>query len=122
MCGPLPAAARRQPDGPARAARVLRRLRRAAGRPRAARLGPATYFSSANGAVARWAWERVPFRPLAYAEDQLLARDMLAAGLAKAYVPEAAVMHSHDHPPLRALRRYFDDFRALAECTATASR
>jgi hypothetical protein len=30
-------------------------------------------------------------------------------------VPEAAVIHSHDHPPLRALRRYFDDFRALAE-------
>ena len=24
--------------------------------------GPATFFSSANGAVARWAWERVPFR------------------------------------------------------------
>ena len=76
--------------------------------------GPATFFSSANGAVARWAWERVPFRPVAYAEDQLLAREMLAAGLAKAYVPEAAVVHSHDPPPLRAFRRYFDDFRALA--------
>jgi glycosyltransferase involved in cell wall biosynthesis len=77
--------------------------------------GPAAFFSSANGAVARWAWERVPFRPLAYAEDQQLARDMLAAGFAKAYVPEAAVVHSHDHPPWRALQRYFDDFRALAE-------
>jgi glycosyltransferase involved in cell wall biosynthesis len=77
--------------------------------------GPATFFSSANGAVARWAWERVPFRPVAYAEDQRLARDMLAAGLAKAYVPDAAVIHSHEHPPLKALRRYFDDFRALAE-------
>jgi hypothetical protein len=40
---------------------------------------------------------------------------VLAPGLATAYVPEAAVVHSHDHPPLRALRRYFDDFRALAE-------
>jgi rhamnosyltransferase len=80
-----------------------------------AALGPATFFSSANGAVARWAWERVPFRPLPYAEDQQLARDVLAAGLAKAYVPEAAVLHSHDHPPLTALRRTFDDFRALAE-------
>jgi len=80
-----------------------------------AALGPATYFSSANGAVARWAWERVPFRPLPYAEDQQLARDVFAHGWAKAYVPEAAVLHSHDHPPLRALRRYFDDFRALAE-------
>ena len=81
----------------------------------AAALGPATFFSSANGAVARWAWERVPFRPVAYAEDQVLARDMLAAGLAKAYVPEAAVIHSHDLPPVQAFRRYFADFRALAE-------
>jgi glycosyltransferase involved in cell wall biosynthesis len=80
-----------------------------------AALGPATFFSSANGAVARWAWERVPFRPVAYAEDQVLARDMLAAGLAKAYVPEAAVIHSHDLPPVQAFRRYFADFRALAE-------
>jgi rhamnosyltransferase len=78
-------------------------------------LGVATFFSSANGAVARWAWERVPFRPVAYAEDHVLARDMLAAGVAKAYVPGAAVLHSHDLPPLSALRRYFDDFRALAE-------
>jgi rhamnosyltransferase len=45
----------------------------------------------------------------------VLARDMLAAGLAKAYVPDAAVIHSHDLPPLKAFRRYFDDFRALAE-------
>ena len=82
---------------------------------RPAAVGPATFFSSANGAVARWAWEQVPFQPVAYAEDQLLAREMLAAGMAKAYVPEAAVVHSHDLPPLRALRRYFDDFRALAE-------
>jgi rhamnosyltransferase len=78
-------------------------------------LGPPSFYSSANGAVARWAWERVPFPAVPYAEDQALARDMLAAGLAKAYVPEAAVRHSHDLPPLRALRRYFDDFRGLRE-------
>ena len=77
--------------------------------------GPAAFFSSANGAVARWAWERFPFRAVPYAEDQQLARDMLAGGLAKAYVAEAAVIHSHDHPPRQALGRYFDDFRALAE-------
>jgi len=77
--------------------------------------GRAQFFSSANGAVARWAWERVPFRPVGYAEDMTLARDMLAAGLAKAYIPDAAVIHSHDLPPLQAFRRYFDDFRALAE-------
>ncbi len=72
------------------------------------------FFSSANGAVARWAWERVPFRDVAYGEDHALARDMRAAGFAKAYAPAAEVVHSHDHPPLRAFKRYFDDFRALA--------
>lgn len=72
------------------------------------------FFSSANGAVARWAWERVPFRDVAYGEDHALARDMRAAGFAKAYAPEAEVLHSHDHPPLRAFKRYFDDFRALS--------
>jgi glycosyltransferase involved in cell wall biosynthesis len=77
--------------------------------------GPAQFFSSANGAVARWGWERVPFRAVAYAEDMVLAREMLAAGLAKAYVPDAAVIHSHDLPPVQAFRRYFADFRALAE-------
>ena len=84
-----------------------------------ARFGPegrdnGHFFSSANGAVARWAWERIPFRDVDYAEDHVLARDMLAAGLSKAYVPEAEVLHSHDHPPLRAFRRYFEDYRALA--------
>jgi glycosyltransferase involved in cell wall biosynthesis len=77
--------------------------------------GRAAFFSSANGAVARSAWERVPFRRVGYAEDMMLARDMLAAGFAKAYVPDAAVFHAHDLPPLKAFRRYFADFRALAQ-------
>lgn len=72
------------------------------------------FFSSANGAVARWAWERVPFRDVSYGEDHVLARDMRAAGLAKVYVPEAEVFHSHDLPAWRAFRRYFVDYRALA--------
>jgi glycosyltransferase involved in cell wall biosynthesis len=72
------------------------------------------FFSSANGAVARSAWERVPFRDVDYAEDMVLARDMRAAGFGRVYAPEAEVFHSHDHPPLRAFKRYFDDFRALA--------
>jgi glycosyltransferase involved in cell wall biosynthesis len=78
-------------------------------------LGPASFFSSANGAVARWAWERVPFRPVAYAEDHHLAADILRAGLAKAYVPEAAVVHSHDYAGWGWFRRVFDEFRALHE-------
>ena len=114
VCGPQ----RPRPDASPMVRREMTEFFARFGGPRVDRgavaAGPATFFSSANGAVARWAWERVPFQPVAYAEDQLLAREMLGAGLAKAYVPEAAVVHSHDHPPLRAFRRYFDDFRALA--------
>lgn len=73
------------------------------------------FFTDANGCVARRAWEQVPFRPVSYAEDQMLARDLLAAGWAKAYQPTAGVVHSHDYPPGRLLRRSFDEARALRE-------
>jgi glycosyltransferase involved in cell wall biosynthesis len=75
----------------------------------------ASFFTDANGVVARWAWERVPFPDVAYAEDRLLALRMLEAGFAKAYVPAAAVVHSHDYAPWDLFRRYFDEFRGLRE-------
>ena len=74
-----------------------------------------TFFSDVNGCVARWAWERVPYRDVPYAEDQLLGREMIEAGFAKAYMPDARVLHSHHYPPVRFLRRYFDEFRSLRE-------
>jgi glycosyltransferase involved in cell wall biosynthesis len=77
--------------------------------------GPHTFFSSANGAVSRSAWERVPFRDVPYAEDQRLAIDMLNAGFAKRYVPDAAVVHSHEYSASERFRRWFDEFRALNE-------
>ena len=73
------------------------------------------FYSDANGCVRRDAYERVPFRDVPYAEDQLLARDMLAAGYAKAYEPDAAVIHSHSYPPAELFGRLFDEFRALRE-------
>src|SRR5690606_31114836 len=38
----------------------------------------------------------VPYRDVEYAEDQLMGRDLLAAGYAKAYAPDAVVEHSND--------------------------
>ena len=73
------------------------------------------YFTDANGCVARRAWEQVAFREVAYAEDQMLAHDMLMGGWAKVYHPAAAVIHSHAYPPGRLLRRSFDESRALRE-------
>jgi rhamnosyltransferase len=75
----------------------------------------ATFFTDANGAIARAAWERVPFPDVPYAEDRLLALRMLEAGYAKVYVPAAGVVHSHDYVPWDLLRRYFDEFRGLRE-------
>ena len=64
------------------------------------------------------AWQRVPFRAVPYAEDQLLARDMLAAGYAKVFCPNAVVIHSHDYAPLEQFRRSFDEWRGLREVHA----
>ena len=43
---------------------------------------------------------------------------MLAAGYAKVYRPDAAVIHSHDYRPLDQLRRSFDEWRGLREVEA----
>jgi len=111
-----------RPDAPAPVARELRDWFAALspdGAPRvdrgAAATSHAAFFTDANGAVARWAWQRVPFRAVPYAEDQALAADMLRSGFAKVYVPTAAVVHSHAYPPLAQFRRTFDEFRALHE-------
>ena len=73
------------------------------------------FFSDANSCVARRAWEEVQFRAVSYAEDRLLARDMLSAGWAKAYHPAAAVVHSHEYPLRQLLLRSFDEWRGMLE-------
>ena len=89
------------------------------GRPRLHRDGrganATTYFHSVNACLSRAAWQETPFRVMPYAEDRMLAVDMMRAGLAKAYVPGAAVVHSHDYGPLDLLRRSFDEWRGLRE-------
>jgi GT2 family glycosyltransferase len=78
-------------------------------------IGRRGFFTDADACVARAAWERVPFREVPYAEDRVLAIEMLRAGYAKAYMPDAAVLHSHDYTPLQELRRCFDEWRGLRE-------
>jgi O-antigen biosynthesis protein len=77
--------------------------------------GALSFLSDVNCAVARWAWEKVPYREVPYAEDQLLGRELIEAGYAKVFHPEARVLHSHDYPPLQFFQRYFDEFRSLRE-------
>jgi glycosyltransferase involved in cell wall biosynthesis len=78
-------------------------------------IGRRGFFTDANACLDRAAWERVPFREVPYAEDRVLALDMLRAGYAKAFVPGAAVLHSHDYTAIEQLRRCFDEWRGLRE-------
>ena len=57
----------------------------------------------------------MPFRQVPYAEDHVLALDMMRAGYAKVFLPDAAVIHSHDYSSRQWLRRSFDEARALHE-------
>jgi glycosyltransferase involved in cell wall biosynthesis len=73
------------------------------------------FYTDANGCVLREAWEQAPYRDVSYAEDHMLARDMLSAGWAIAYEPDAPVIHSHAYAPTEQFGRLFDEFRALRE-------
>jgi GT2 family glycosyltransferase len=88
---------------------------RAFGSSLGALMGARGFFTDANACVSRAAWQRAPFREVPYAEDRVLAIDMLRAGFAKAYVPSAAVLHSHDYSAAQELRRCFDEWRGLRE-------
>jgi GT2 family glycosyltransferase len=84
-------------------------------RPAIELIGARGFFTDANACIARAAWAEVPFRKVSCAEDRMLAIDMLRAGYAKAFVPAAAVLHSHDYSPGEQLRRCFDEWRGLRE-------
>src|ERR1700722_13466399 len=101
------------PDGTPRVERLDEDERGAL--PASGLTGRRAFFTDANSCIARAAWERIPFRELPYAEDRVLAIDMLRAGYAKAFVPQAAVIHSHAYTPSQQLRRCFDEWRGLRE-------
>jgi rhamnosyltransferase len=78
-------------------------------------IGRRGFFTDANACVSRSAWRKVPFRDVPYAEDRVLAMDMMRAGYAKAFMPDAAVLHSHHYSGAEQLRRCFDEWRGLLE-------
>jgi glycosyltransferase involved in cell wall biosynthesis len=78
-------------------------------------VGRRGFLTDANACLARAAWERVPFREIPYAEDRVLAIELLRAGYSKVFMPRAAVWHSHDYSAIDQLRRSFDEWRGLRE-------
>jgi glycosyltransferase involved in cell wall biosynthesis len=77
-----------------------------------------TFLSSVNCCLARWAWEQVPFREVPYA-DQLLGRELIEAGYAKVFHPEARILHSHDPSTAERFKHYVAEFRALRQVLGT---
>ena len=71
------------------------------------------FFSSNNSCIRRSIWEQLPLPEVAFAEDQTWALRAIEAGYAKAFVPEAAVYHSHDFGAWETLQRNFDEARSF---------
>lgn len=85
------------------------------GRPVIHHPGETTFLSNSNSCIARAAWDEVPFRDIAYAEDQAFGVDIMNRGWSKAYVPGAAALHSHDYGMIESFKRYFDEYRGLSD-------
>lgn len=71
------------------------------------------FFSDNNAILRRCVWERIPYRDVDFAEDQLWAKEIISAGYSKAYVDEAIVRHSHDFSIWEKLQRCFDEARSF---------
>jgi rhamnosyltransferase len=72
-------------------------------------------FSDVSCAVKRDTLMNHPYdETLIMSEDQQLARDLILAGYAMAYVPESIVVHSHRYSLWQTFKRYFDSIYALA--------
>lgn len=67
------------------------------------------YYSDNNSCLRRSVWEQIPYPDVEFAEDQIWARNIIAAGWAKAYAQNAAVYHSHDYGVFERLQRAYDE-------------
>lgn len=57
------------------------------------------FYSDNNSCMRRSVWEKIPYRPVKFGEDQVWADDIIKAGYGKIYAPRAIVYHSHDFEP-----------------------
>ena len=74
------------------------------------------FFSNVAAVIRRAALLAHPFdETLIMSEDQQFSRDVLRAGHAVAYAPEAVVVHSHNYSLGVCLRRYFDSVYSLRQ-------
>jgi rhamnosyltransferase len=64
-------------------------------------------FDNVCSCIRREVWERHPFEAAPIAEDLAWAREVMLAGYDLAYVPDAAVVHSHDRSAGYELKRTY---------------
>ena len=72
------------------------------------------FFTSNNACIRKSTWAAIPLPDVVFAEDQTWALQAIKAGYAKAYVPSAAVYHSHDFGVWETMQRNFDESRCFA--------
>ena len=72
-------------------------------------------FDNVCSCIRRSVWRAHPFRPTPIGEDIAWAREVLLAGHRLAFVPAAAVIHSHDRPARYELARTYLLHRRLYE-------
>lgn len=75
-----------------------------------------SFYSDVNSAARRSVVTNdVPYKPVAYAEDQLLGRDLINAGYIKAYASRGEVIHSNDISLKDYKARLFDETLGLRQ-------
>jgi len=72
-------------------------------------------FDNVASAVRRSSWERTPFPARTFGEDVAWGKAIVTGGGALAYVPAAAVEHSHRISIVREFKRLYCDHRNLFE-------
>jgi rhamnosyltransferase len=72
-------------------------------------------FDNVCSCIRRSVWERHPFQKTTIAEDVAWAKVVMIAGYRIAYVPDAAVIHSHDRPVRYEFARTYALHRRLFE-------
>jgi rhamnosyltransferase len=68
-----------------------------------------SFYSDVNSAARKNTLLDIPYRDVNYAEDQLLGRDVIDAGLMKAYAARGTVVHSNEIRLNEYAARMFDE-------------
>ncbi len=75
-----------------------------------------TFFSDVNSAIRKdYLLNKIPYRDVRYAEDQLLGSDVLENNYLKAYAPLGAVFHSNEYKLRDYFYRKFDENLGIYE-------